>query len=118
MTGRAGGGTPEGIVAENLTAILAERVMGWSVGPHRVLMSSRRWLPTWRFKPTKNIADAFQLLDAADVLEYFLRADKNGIYRVRVRRSAASAEASGACLPLTICVAVARAYGIDVEASE
>lgn len=48
---------------EMLTAILAERAMGWSVSPDRFLLGGKRWLPRWRFRPLEDLADAFQLLD-------------------------------------------------------
>jgi hypothetical protein len=105
------------VTTNQLTVVLAEKVMGWRVAPDRFLMDRRRWLATWRFQPTKNIADAFQLVEAAGVVEFALRASRNGVYGVKVRTSAASAEASGSSLPLTICVAIARAYSIDVEAA-
>jgi hypothetical protein len=98
-----------------LIAMLATQVLHWRIAPGRYLKDDRHWLPAWRFQPTKNIADAFQLLEGSDVVEYILRAERNGIYRVRVRTDAASAEASSSSLPLTMCVAIARLYGIRVE---
>jgi hypothetical protein len=107
-----------GIREEHLAAVLAERVMRWGVGPDRFLLSNRRWLPRWRFQPTENIADAFQLLDAADLVDYDLHADRNGLHTAKVRTSGASGEASCSSMPRAICIAIARAYGIHVEASE
>jgi hypothetical protein len=101
-----------------LTGKLARRVLGWKTAPNRYIVGNRKWLPTWRFQPTKNIADAFRVLDAADVVEYVLRADRNGIYRVKVWTRRASAEASGPSLPLTICIAIARVLHIDLEARD
>jgi hypothetical protein len=103
------------VTTKELTILLAEKVMGWRVAPDRFLMDGRRWLATWRFQPTKNIADAFQLLERADVNEYILRVDRKGLCRAKVRTSSASGEATSSSLPLAICVAVARAYGIRVE---
>jgi hypothetical protein len=100
-----------------LVAALANRVMKWNVTPDRFLMNGRRWLPLWRFQPTENIADAFQLLEAAGLEGYALRADSNGLYSAQVQTSRESAEASGSSMPLAICLAVARAFGIPVEAN-
>jgi len=32
---------------------LAVGVMGWTVAPDRFLMGRRRWIPRWRFQPTR-----------------------------------------------------------------
>jgi len=101
-----------------LTGILAEQVMGWTIGPKRFSFGRRGWMPRWRFQPTRNIADAFQLLANADVVEYVLHADGKSIYQVKVRTPSASGEATGSSLPYVICLAVAHAYGIQVGASE
>jgi hypothetical protein len=91
--------------------------MGWTIGPKRFSFGRRGWMPRWRFQPTENIADAFQLLESADVVEYVLHADPKGLYRAKVRTPSASAEATSSSLPSAICLAVAHAYGIRVEAS-
>jgi hypothetical protein len=101
-----------------LTVILAKRVMRSGIGRDRYRLSKRRWLPKWRFEPTKIIADAFQRLQTADVGEYFLSCDRNRIYSARVRTSNSRGKASRASLPLAICIVVARAYRIEVEALE
>lgn len=104
------------MTTEQLTIVLAERIMRWRPGPGRFLIDRRHWMPRWRFQPMKNIADAFQLLQTADVVEYSLSADGNGLCRARVRTRGACGEARGSTLPQVICVAVARAHGIDAEA--
>jgi hypothetical protein len=103
------------VTTKQLTILLAEKVMGWRVAPNRFLIDGRRWLPTWRFNPMRNLSDAFHLLAAADVVEYVLRFDRKTLYRAKVRTNGASAAASGPSLPFAICVAIARAYGIRVE---
>ena len=107
----------QAMTAEQLTDTLAEKVMRWTTAPDRFLLGNRQWIPTWRFQPTKNISDAFQLFEAADVVKYVLRVDSPGVCWVKVWTNVASAEASGPTLPLTICFAIARACGIDVEAA-
>src|SRR5689334_12677749 len=74
---------PRRMTAEGLTAALAERVLGWKATPDRFVISNRRWMPRWRFQPTKNLEDAFRLLDATNPLEYTLRKKRNGIYQVQ-----------------------------------
>jgi hypothetical protein len=101
---------------QQLTEALAHRVLGWKTAPNRYLISNRRWLPRWRFQPTEKIADAFQLLEADEVADYVLHVDCHDVCWVKVRTNVASAEASGSSLPLTICIAVARAYDIEMEA--
>jgi len=103
--------------AQQLTEALARMALGWKTAPNRYLMRDRGWLPMWRFKPTERIADAFQLLETDAVLDYVLRVDRHGVCWVKVRTTATSAEASGTSLPLTICVAIARVYGIHVESA-
>jgi hypothetical protein len=53
------------MTGERLTAILAQRVMGWRVAPDRFLMGNRRWSPRWRFQPTERVKDAYRLLERA-----------------------------------------------------
>jgi hypothetical protein len=98
----------------NLTAALAECVMGWSVAPDRFLLGGRRWLPTWRFQPIEKLDDAFQLLEKAAPLEYSMGDDGRG-FRVRVRIGKAIGEARDRSKPRAITLAVARAVGIEVE---
>lgn len=50
---------------DQLTAVLAERVMGWTVSPDRFMMGNREWMPRWRFQPIDKLDDAFRLLEEA-----------------------------------------------------
>lgn len=102
------------MTSENLAALLAERVMGWTVGPDRYLMGKRAWMPRWRFQPTENLEDAFLLLGKATPEEYNMRGDSEGNFRVQVRIGGVSGEAWGASKPLAITWAIARAVGIEV----
>src|SRR5260370_23539093 len=103
---------------ERLTAILAEKVMGWTVGPDRFVMGDRRWMPRWRFQPTENLLDAFRLLEEAAPQEYSLRGDSKGNFRVYVQIADAVGEACGESKPRAITRAIARALGIEVEGAE
>jgi hypothetical protein len=100
---------------DQLAAILAERVMGWGVGPDRFTMGKRGWMPRWRFQPTEKLDDAFRLLDSAAPQEYDISGDDKGNIRVRVRIRRATGEAHGTSKPLVITHAIARAVGVEVE---
>jgi excisionase family DNA binding protein len=100
---------------EQLAAILAERVMGWTVGPERYMMGGRRWIPRWRFQPIEKLEDAFRLLEEAMPQEYSIRGDDKGNIQVQVRIAGTAGEAHGTSRPLVITLAIARAVGVDVE---
>ena len=103
------------VTADQLTTLLAERVMGWGVAPDRFLMSNRKWTPRWRFQPTEKLNDAFRLLDEAAPEQYTMGADGQGVFWVRVRIRGGVGEANGASRPWAISCAVARALGIEVN---
>jgi hypothetical protein len=111
-SGRSGLG--QALAANSLTALLAERVMGWTVGPNRYLTGDRKWKPLWRFRPTESLEDAFELLDHAAPEEYTVSGSKRGECRVRVRINGRTGEASEVSKPLTIAYAVARAIGLEL----
>jgi hypothetical protein len=98
-----------------LTAILAERIMGWGVGPDRFIMGNRGWMPRWRFQPAEKLEDAFRLLEEAAPQEYSICGDDKGNIHARVRIDGTAGEARGTSKPLTITYAIARAVGIEVE---
>ena len=102
-------------MTQDLTAILARRVMNWDVAPDRFLLDGRCWLPRWRFQPTRNIQDAFRLLEAANPEEYIMRGGRADEFWVRVRlRDGGIGEASDKSKACAITYAVARAIGVDV----
>lgn len=105
------------MTAEVLTALLAERVMHWRVGPERFLIGDRRWLPRWRFQPAERLKDAFRLLEQAAPDEYSMGAGENGNFWVKVRVAGTTGEALESSKPQAIAYAVARAFGIDVDSS-
>lgn len=124
---------------DQLTGILAERVMGWTVGPDRFSRGNREWMPRWKFQPFENypafveypgsttlrletardmfvkIEDAFRLLDQAAPQEYSICGDEKGNIHVRVRVDSTAGEARGRSKPSAITYAVGRAVGIGVE---
>jgi hypothetical protein len=103
------------MACEKLTAILAERVMGWSVSPDRFLKGSRGWMPRWRFRPEQNLNDSFQLLEAAKPERYAMGSENGGEFSVRVEITSRVGEARHSSKPRAITLAVARALGIEVE---
>jgi hypothetical protein len=106
------------MTAENLTALLAKRVLKWSVAPDRFLTGNRGWVSRNRFRPTERVQDAFKLLIAAAPAEYDFGGAKGKPSWAKVRIGTVSAEASAPSLPLAICLAIAKALGIEVGACE
>ncbi len=100
---------------ENVTAVLAERVMGWSVAPDRYLVGNRSWIPRWRFQPLERLEDAFRLLEKAQPEHYSMGAGADGVFSVQVRICGRGGEASHESKPRAITLAIARALGLEVE---
>ena len=103
---------------DQLTAILAERVMGWSVGPDRFMMGARRWMPRWRFQPATRLEDAFRLLEKVAQEEFTMGAAESGGFWAKVRVAGKTGEAGDLSKPRAITVAIARALGITVDSYE
>jgi hypothetical protein len=103
---------------ERLTTLLAERVLGWSVGPDRFLTGKRGWLPRWRFRPTENLSDAFRLLEAATPDGYTMGSGENGVFWARVVILGVVGEARQASQARAITFAIARALGLEVDSYE
>jgi len=103
------------MTSEHLTAILAERVMGWSVGPDRFMMGNRRWSPRWRFQPTGRVEDAYRLLERAAPQDFSMDRDQDGRFRVKVRIAGVTGEARESSQACAIAFAVARALGLEVD---
>jgi hypothetical protein len=101
------------MTSERLTSILAERVMGWRVGPDRFQMGNRAWLPRPRFRPTERIQDAFRVLLAAEPSEYTMAGGSGRSSWARLRIDGAFGEASSSSMPTAISLAIARALGIQ-----
>ena len=99
---------------DRLTAILAERVMGWRVSPERFLKGGRSWTQRWQFQPLRRLDHAFQLLEKVNGTYTLARAG-DGTYTAQVcvgdRRGTAVGESEAAA----VTVALARAVGIAVE---
>ena len=94
---------------DQLNSLLAERVMGWTIGPDRLLMGDRRWQPRWRFQPAKRLEDAVRLLQHAAPQEYSMGSGGNGLLWARVCIASTTGEARESSLARAITFAVARA---------
>ncbi|MGD0132585.1 MAG: hypothetical protein ABSE57_11090 [Bryobacteraceae bacterium] len=103
---------------DQLTAILAERVMRWSVGPDRFTMGGRRWLPLWRFQPVTRLEDAFRLLESVAPEEFIMGAAESGGFWVKLRFAGTTVEARDPSKPRAITLAIARALGIAADSAE
>ncbi len=99
---------------ERLTDFLAERVMGWTVGPDRFMTGQRGWMPRWRFQPTEKLEDAFRLLAEVAPQEYSICGDDKGQLQVRVRVGVCTGTATAGPMATAIATAVARAVGLQV----
>jgi hypothetical protein len=99
---------------DQITAVLAERVMGWGVAPERFLLGGRRWLPAWRFQPIENLDDAFKLLEKSAPQEYSMGDDGKGFW-IRIRIGKTIGEARDRSKPRAITSALAHALGLEVD---
>lgn len=88
---------------EHLTALVAQRVMGWTVGPDRFMMGNRSWMPRWRFQPAKRLEDAFRLLERAAPQECTMGTGENGGFWVKVRLASCTGEACESSKPQHCC---------------
>jgi hypothetical protein len=105
------------MTADQLTATLAERVMGWRVAPDRFLTSKRGWTPRWHFQPLRRREHALQLLDEANGRYTFMRV-ADGTFTAEVHVGDRCGTASGKSEAATLTVALARALGIHVDFPE
>jgi hypothetical protein len=111
-------GQPERAVTnDQLTALMAERVMDWRVGPERILKGGRRWAPRWHFQPLRRLEHALELLEKAEG-KYRLEKDRAGTFNAQVTVGDRSGTASGKSEAVSLTLALARALGIDVEGLE
>jgi hypothetical protein len=102
------------MTSNQLTAALAERVMGWRVAPGRFLTGNRRWITNSRFQPLHRVQDALRLLHTA-AAEFTLARTADGVFSATVRIGERAGTASGEFDARTITLAVVRALGIDAE---
>lgn len=101
------------MTSDQLTTILAERVMHWRVGPDRFLTGKRRWIPRWRFNPLTDFEDAFRLLNVA-AASLALTITRDGSCTAEVKVEARAGRASYTSVATSITVAIARAVGLEI----
>ena len=99
---------------ERLTSILAERVMGWRVGPDRYITVDRQWIKRERFQPARSLDAALRLVNALQPISYNVGGSQSGCW-ARIQTAAGTWEATAHSMSLALCLAIARAQGIDVE---
>jgi hypothetical protein len=102
------------MTAEALTALLAERIMHWSVAPDRFMLGNRQWITRSRFQPLSDVKHAFRLLEAVATGFSLVRLP-GGAFRAEVRVGRHTGVASGEPKAACITLAVARAVGIIVQ---
>ena len=102
-------------MTEDLTTLLARRVMGWDVAPDRFLVGKRKWMPRWRFQPEENLEAAFRLLRAAAPQKYTISRERTGPFCVRVRIGGKTGRARNRSMPRAITLAVCQALQIQVD---
>jgi hypothetical protein len=106
------------MTTERLTVLLAEKVMGWKVGPDRFMTGDRHWQPRWRFQPAQRVGDAFRLLEQTASQEYAICAVKKGAFRATVRIGGVTGEACESSQARALTFAIARAIGLKVDGTE
>jgi hypothetical protein len=97
---------------DELAARLAERLLGWRIGPDRFIKPGRSWSPRSRFRPFEKIADSFQLLDRAD--SFSVTSTHRGRYIAEVHSGGRRGEACGEQMARAITTALARALGMEI----
>ena len=100
---------------EDLTTLLARRVMRWGVAPERFLIGKRRWMSRWRFQPEERLEDAFRLLEEAAPQKYTMGCEGKGLFWARVQIGRATGRARDLSKPRAIMLAVARAPKLQVD---
>jgi hypothetical protein len=97
---------------DQLTATLAERVLGWKVCPDRFIKSGRAWIPRTRFRPLMRLDDAFLLLDRT-AGNYTIRGGRD-LFTAEVRIGARKGKVTGESKARIITLSLAQALGIEV----
>jgi hypothetical protein len=105
------------VTNEQLTAILAERILGWSVAPERFLLGNRQWITRLRFQPLNRIQDAFRLLQATAGC-FSVTKTASGAFTATIQIGHRTGTASGPAAAATITRAIARAIGVDLEGGQ
>jgi hypothetical protein len=105
------------VTNDQLTAVLAERIMRWRVAPERFPKADRKWTPRWHFQPLRRMDHALQLLEKAGGRYTFTR-KAGGAFTADVFVGDRAGSASGKSEAATLTVALARALGIEPDLPE
>ena len=98
---------------DRFTAILAERIMGWKIGPERIFKGGRSWAPRWHFQPLRRLEHARQLLAKTNANYSLVTSSSErftAVVRIGDRTGSASSDSEAAALT----IAIANAIGIEV----
>jgi hypothetical protein len=96
------------VTSDQLTASLAERILGWRVGPEHFILGNRRWITRSRFRPFDCVQDAFRLLWKA-ATSFSLTQTPNGVFTAIVQIGDRAGTASGRAEAAAISLVIARA---------
>jgi hypothetical protein len=105
------------VTNDQLTAIMAERILGWPVGPERFIMGNRQWITRGHFQPVDRVQDAFRLLQKA-ASGFSLTKTPDGVFSATVCVGDRTGTASGSAVAATITRAIGRALGLEVDTTE
>jgi hypothetical protein len=105
------------VTADCLTAILAEKVMGWRVGPERFLTGGRCWIRRSRFQPTRRMEDALQLQNKAGG-SYSITKGEGGTVTAKVTLTGKTRTVTDKSDAAALTRALALALGIPVEETQ
>jgi hypothetical protein len=98
-----------------LTNELVTSALGWRPAPDRYVKPGRGWIPRSKFRPLADVRDAFRLIDAV-TSDYSLVTTRRNTFTAHVRVAGRIGKATGDQKARTICLALAQALGIDLEA--
>jgi hypothetical protein len=105
------------VTREQLSALVAQKVLGWRSSPDRFLLGDRQWISRTQFQPLTRIQDAFRLLNTA-AETFSVTRTVEGVVTATVRIGKRCGSASGKLEAVVITLAVARAVGIEMDLSE
>src|SRR5580693_3448122 len=116
MTRPVASGSGRGMTDERLTDELVTRTLGWRPAPDRYVKPGRSWIPRSKFRPLVDVRDALRLLDAV-TRDYSLVVSPTGPFTAQVRLAGRTGKAAGEPKARAICLALAQALGLEVEAN-
>ena len=91
---------------------LVLRILGGRKAPGRYILTCRSWISESRFKPLVDVRDALRLVDAM-TKDYSLVATPGGPFTAQICVAGRTGTATGEPRARTICLALARALGIE-----